>query len=77
MTRIEEFVKEQAEKHGRERSSLMPILQAVVQSERFLSEEAMVAIATELDLRTADVFGTASFYTFLDTVPRGKNIILV
>ncbi|MDX9942444.1 MAG: NAD(P)H-dependent oxidoreductase subunit E [Bacteroidales bacterium] len=77
MTRIEEFVKEQAEKHGRERSSLMPILQAVVQSERFLSEEAMVAIATELDLSTADVFGTASFYTFLDTVPRGKNIIRV
>lgn len=77
MTRIEEFVKEQADKHGRERSSLMPILQAVVQSERFLSEEAMVAIATELDLSTADVFGTASFYTFLDTVPRGKNIIRV
>jgi NADH:ubiquinone oxidoreductase subunit E len=51
----------------------MPILQAVVQSERFLSEEAMVAIATELDLSTADVFGTASFYTFLDTVPAGKN----
>ena len=77
MTRIEEFVKAQAEKHGRARSSLMPILQAVVQSERFLSEEAMVAIATELDLSTADVFGTASFYTFLDTVPRGKNIIRV
>ena len=77
MTRIEELVKEQAEKHGRERSSLMPILQAVVQSERFLSEEAMVAIATELDLSTADVYGTASFYTFLDTVPRGKNIIRV
>jgi NADH-quinone oxidoreductase subunit E len=77
MTRIEEFVKGQADIHGRERNSLMPILQAVVQSERFLSEDAMVAIATELDLSTADVFGTASFYTFLDTVPRGKNIIRV
>jgi NADH:ubiquinone oxidoreductase subunit E len=77
MTRIEEFVKEQADIHGRERSSLMPVLQAVVQSERFLSEDAMVAIATELDLSTADVYGTASFYTFLDTVPRGKNIIRV
>jgi len=77
MTKIEEFVKEQADIHGRERNSLMPILQAVVQSERFLSEDAMVAIATELDLSTADVFGTASFYTFLDTVPRGKNIIRV
>lgn len=77
MTKIEEFVKAQAEIHGRERNSLMPILQAVVQSERYLSEDAMVAIATELDLSTADVYGTASFYTFLDTVPRGRNVIRV
>ncbi len=77
MTKIEAFVKEQADLHGRRRNSLMPILQAVVQSERYLSEDAMVAIAAELDMSTADVYGTASFYTFLDTVPRGKNIIRV
>ena len=77
MTKIEEFVKEQADKNGRQRTSLMPILQAVIHSERFLSEEAMIAIAKELDLSTADVFGTASFYTFMDTVPRGKNIIRI
>jgi NADH-quinone oxidoreductase subunit E len=77
MTKIEEFVKQQADIHGNKRESLMPILQAVVRSERFLSEEAMVAIARELDISTADVFGTASFYTFLDTKPRGKNIIRV
>lgn len=77
MTKIEEFVKQQADVHGNTRESLMPILQAVVRSERFLSEEAMVAIARELDISTADVFGTASFYTFLDTIPRGKNIIRV
>jgi NADH-quinone oxidoreductase subunit E len=77
MTKIEEFVKQQAEAHGTHRESLMPILQAVVRSERFLSEEAMIAIARELDISTADVYGTASFYTFLDTAPRGKNIIRV
>ncbi len=77
MTKIKELVKEQAEKHGRARTSLMPILQEVVRSEHYLSEEAMEAIAEELDLSTADVFGTASFYTFLDTVPRGKYIIRV
>ncbi|HSV87160.1 MAG TPA: NAD(P)H-dependent oxidoreductase subunit E [Bacteroidales bacterium] len=77
MTKIDEFVKELADLHGRRRNSLMPILQGLVKSERYLSEEAMVAIAHELDLSTADVYGTASFYTFLDTVPRGKNIIRV
>lgn len=77
MTNVKELVKEQADKHGRGRTSLMPILQAVVSAEHYLSEEAMEAIAEELDLSTADVFGTASFYTFLDTVPRGKFIIRV
>ncbi len=77
MTRIEELVKEQADKHGRQRTSLMPILQAVVGSEHYLSEDALVAIARELDLSSADVFGTATFYTFLDTVPRGKYVIRV
>ena len=77
MTNIEELVKQQAEVHGTTRESLMPILQAVIRSERFLSEDAMVAIARELDISTADVFGTASFYTFMDTKPKGKNIIRV
>ena len=77
MTKIEEFVKDQADRHGRQRTSLMPILQAVVEADRFLSEEAMIAIAQELDLSTADVYGTASFYTFMDTVPRGKYIIRI
>lgn len=77
MNKIDELVKEQVELHGRQRASLMPVLQAVVASERFLSEEAMVAIARELDLSPADVYGTASFYTFMDTVPRGRNIIRV
>ncbi|MBW6481111.1 MAG: NAD(P)H-dependent oxidoreductase subunit E [Bacteroidales bacterium] len=77
MTNIEELVKQQAEVHGKTRESLMPILQAVIRSERFLSDDAMVAIARELDISTADVYGTASFYTFMDTKPRGKNIIRV
>jgi NADH-quinone oxidoreductase subunit E len=77
MTNVKDLVKEQADKHGRGRTSLMPVLQAVVSAEHYISEEAMEAIAEELDLSTADVYGTASFYTFLDTVPRGKYIIRV
>jgi NADH:ubiquinone oxidoreductase subunit E len=34
-------------------------------------------VAEELDVSAADVYGTATFYTFLDTVPRGKNVIRV
>jgi NADH-quinone oxidoreductase subunit E len=71
------LVKELVEKNGKCRNSLMPILQGIVQQEHYLSEEAILSVAKELDLSAADVFGTASFYTFLDTVPRGKNIIRV
>jgi NADH:ubiquinone oxidoreductase subunit E len=71
------LVKELVDKNGKCRNSLMPILQGIVQKEHYLSEEAMLAVARELDLSAADVYGTASFYTFLDTVPRGQNIIRV
>ena len=77
MTQIEELVRQLAEKHGTQRSSLMAVLQDIVEQERYLSEEAMVAVAQEFNISAADVFGTASFYTFLDTVPRGRNIIRV
>jgi NADH-quinone oxidoreductase subunit E len=77
MSNTDLLVQELVKKHGKTRNSLMAVLQGVVQEERYLSEDAMIAVARELDLAAADVYGTASFYTFLDTVPRGKNIIRV
>jgi NADH:ubiquinone oxidoreductase subunit E len=77
MTNTESLIHELVEKHGRTRNALMPVLQGVVACEKFLSEEAMISVARELDLSAADVYGTASFYTFLDTKPRGKNIVRV
>ncbi len=71
------LVKDLAEKHGRQRESLMPILQDIVRKYNYLSDEAMVEVATELDISAAEVYGTASFYTFLDTQARGKNVIRV
>lgn len=55
----------------------MPILQGVVEENRYLSDVAMTEIARELDIASAEVFGTASFYSFLDTEPRGKYVIRV
>ncbi len=71
------LVKELADKHGRQRENLMPILQDIVRKYNYLTDEAMVEVATELDISAAEVYGTASFYTFLDTQERGKNIIRV
>lgn len=71
------LVKELAEKHGRERKSLMPILQGIVEKYNYLTDDAMVEVAKELDISAAEVYGTASFYTFLDTEVRGKYVIRV
>ena len=77
MTNTETLIHELVEKNGRSRNAVMPVLQGIVAQEKFLSEEAMIAVARELDLSAADVYGTATFYTFLDTKPRGKNIVRV
>lgn len=77
MSHTEEFVHELVARHGSQRNNLLPVLQEIVTSERYLSEEAMLAVAHEFGLSAAEVFGTASFYTFLDTSPRGKHIIRV
>jgi len=77
MVNEKELVKELADKHGRERSSLIPILQDLVIRKNYLSEENMVDVASELDISAADVFGTATFYSFLDTKVRGKYVIRI
>ena len=72
-----ELVRELANKHGRSRDSLLPILQDLVVQNRFLSKQDMVDVARELDISAADVFGTATFYSFLDTEVRGRFIIRI
>ncbi|HVN57225.1 MAG TPA: NAD(P)H-dependent oxidoreductase subunit E [Bacteroidales bacterium] len=77
MYQVGNLVKELSEKHGRSRDSLMPILEGIVEKHNYLTDEAMVEVARELDISAAEVYGTASFYTFLDTKERGKNVIRV
>jgi NADH-quinone oxidoreductase subunit E len=77
MYQVGNLVKKLSEKHGRRRESLLPILQGIVEKHNYLTDDAMVEVARELDISAAEVYGTASFYTFLDTSARGKYIIRV
>jgi NADH:ubiquinone oxidoreductase subunit E len=77
MTDVQQIINEVTKVQGTERKALMPILQAIVRERNYLKDEDMIAVAKALDLSAAEVFGTASFYTFLDTVPRGKYVIRV
>ena len=75
MPEMKELIKDLADQHGRTRESLLPILQGIVKEQRHVSEEAMTEVARELDMSAALVYGTATFYSFLDTEPRGKYVI--
>jgi NADH-quinone oxidoreductase subunit E len=77
MATTNSIIQELIDQYGRERTSLMPILQAVVQQNNYLSDYDMTEIARELDISAAQVYGTATFYSFLDTVPRGKYVIRI
>ena len=77
MPEMKELVKGLADKHGRTRESLLPILQGIITEERYISDAAMTEVARELDMSAALVYGTATFYSFLDTKPRGKYVIRI
>ncbi|TRX64306.1 NADH-quinone oxidoreductase subunit NuoE [Carboxylicivirga sp. M1479] len=77
MTEVKLLVKGLADQHGRTMESLLPILQGIVHQQQHISEDAMVEVARELDISAAQVYGTATFYSFLHTKPLGKYVIRV
>ncbi|NPA35449.1 MAG: NADH-quinone oxidoreductase subunit NuoE [Chlorobi bacterium] len=77
MEDVKQKVKELSLKYGRAEENLLPILQGIVETEGYISEEAMVEVARELDISAAHVYGTTTFYSFLDTRPKGKYVIRV
>ena len=77
MNPVSDLIKNLADQHGRSRHNLLPILQGVVEQEKYLSEFSMTEIARELDLPAAEVYGTATFYSFLEHKKMGRYIIRI
>ena len=50
---------------------------AIQKEINFLPEEAIVAAAEVFDIPTKDAYEVATFYSYLSTKPRGKNIIRI
>jgi NADH-quinone oxidoreductase subunit E len=65
------------DRHGRERSSLIAILQDIQDEFNWINDEHLRHVATELGLPLTQVFGVASFYRALSLEPRGKSILKV
>ncbi|MCL6580288.1 MAG: NAD(P)H-dependent oxidoreductase subunit E [Firmicutes bacterium] len=63
--------------HGRDLSSLIPILQDVQAEYRYLPEEVLAYVATALDIPVSVVYGVATFYAQFSTEPKGRYVIKV
>lgn len=63
------------EKHERDESRLIPILQEIQGEYRYLPEEVMTFVATSLGISPARVFGVATFFSHFALKPKGKYVI--
>lgn len=63
------------DRYERKPSQLIPILQAVQEEYRYLTEEMMTYVATSLGLPPARVYGVATFYAHFALEPKGKHVI--
>ncbi|MCG6914519.1 NADH-quinone oxidoreductase subunit NuoE [bacterium BMS3Abin03] len=68
---IEKYVNE----YGNNRAALMPILQAVQRNHNYVSDFAQQEVARMLDIHPVEVYSVISFYSFLHSKPRGRNIV--
>jgi len=62
-------------KYGNNRSSLLPVLQDIQRSHNHISDFAQQEVARMLDIHPVEVYSVISFYSFLHTEPRGRNIV--
>jgi NADH-quinone oxidoreductase E subunit len=56
---------------------LLELLREAQNRSGYLSEKTIVKIAKSLDIPISDVYGVATFYSFLSTKPQGRNVIRV
>jgi NADH-quinone oxidoreductase subunit E len=61
----------------RERESLLEMLEAEQRKSAYLSKEFMAQVAKSLTIPISEVYGVATFYSFLSTKPLGRNVIKI
>jgi [NiFe] hydrogenase diaphorase moiety large subunit len=61
--------------YGSDRSALLTILHEVQKKYRYVPDFAQQEIARLLDIHPVEVYSVISFYAFLNSTPKGKNIV--
>ena len=63
------------DKYGARREKLLQILEDLNAMYGYLNRQTMKEVAKCLHIQPTEVYGVASFYSFLNTKPKGKYII--
>jgi len=64
-------------KYGGNRDSLISMLQDIQSEWRYLQEDAVRAVASQLGLPLIQVYGVATFFRAFSLTPRGEHIVSV
>lgn len=64
-----------AERYGRDRAALLPIVEALEEEHHFVSPRAMQELADLLGIHPVEVYGVVTFYGHLGLAPRGRFVL--
>ena len=64
-------------KYQFEEGALITMLQETQEAYGYLPKEVITELAESLGLSISDVYGVATFYSFLSTKPQGRNVIRI
>ena len=62
---------------SKDRKSLLMLLAETQSKFGYLSPESLAELAESLNLPISEVYGVATFYSFLSTRPQGRNVIRI
>ena len=62
---------------GKAQENLLYLLKETQKKFGYLAEDSIVELAKSLDISISEVYGLATFYSFLNTQPQGRNVIRV
>ena len=76
-TSLAEEIESLVNKNGSDRSALLAILHEIQKRHRYISEYAQQEIARLLKIHPVEVYSVISFYAFLNSEPKGRNIVRI
>jgi len=72
---LSEEISKLVDLYGKDRSSLLPILQGIEKNHKYISDFAQQEVARLLDIHPVEVYSVVTFYSFLTHKPMGRNVV--